>query len=152
MTDDPIKYSYSHNLQSSHAAIVVDDPSFLDRSIGELEHKETYPHNLKVYGALDINPEAILRRLDHVLWKFKEVGELNEMQVSSEVCAIIEQMELYDRYWSNERNLSGHCPEVVELAQKIVSMLDSFPNTGTELFPSEEIEYLVKEYGAQYRF
>ena len=84
--------------------------------------------------------------------KFKEVGELNEMQVSSEVCALIEQMELYDRYGSKERNLSGHCPEVVELAPKIVFMLDSFPNTGTELFSNEEIEYFVKEYGAQYSF
>ena len=72
---DTIKYSYSHTLQSSNAAIVVDNPPFLDRSIGELDHKETYPHNLRVYAALDINPEAILRRLDYILWKIKEVGD-----------------------------------------------------------------------------
>lgn len=146
------KYSYSYTLESSPTTIVVDNPLFLDRSIGDLDHEETYPDNIRVYAALDINPEAILRRLDHVLWQFKEVGEHNEMQVSSEVCALIEQMDLYDRYWSKKRNLSGHCPEIVELAQKIVSVLDSFPNIGTELFPDEEIEYLVKEYGARHGF
>ena len=148
----PRTYAIGNEVKSSARTVFINDNCFTDSSIQYTESAEAPSDSVWVYAPIDLNPEAILRRLEYLLDSYGEISEENETSVSLEVFNLISQMEVYDRYWQKERNLETHCPETIELARRFVDVLDEYQYANTELFPFEEIEYLSKEYGIGYQF
>ena len=70
----------------------VREPSLIDKSL------EFYPQgmkvddkkdNVRVYIPLDLNKDAILRRLDRVINQYEETSEENEMEFSIDVGMLV---------------------------------------------------------------
>ena len=53
--------------------------------------------NVRVYVPLDINSEAILRRLHSIYYRYGDLDEDNEFSISGEVGQLISQLEIYER-------------------------------------------------------
>ena len=110
--------------------------------------------NVRIYVPIDINPEAIMWRLDFLFITMDYPTEDNESAYSFAVRRIISQLEIYDqvcvtRNFENsvQKELGGvrHSREGIELARRIADYLEE--NDGTaELFPWDEIEKLRKEF------
>ena len=110
--------------------------------------------NVRIYVPIDINPEAIMWRLDFLFITMDYPTEDNESAYSFAVRRIISQLEIYDqvcvtRNFENsvQKELGGvrHSREGIELAKRIADYLEE--NDGTaELFPWDEIEELRKEF------
>ena len=45
---------------------------------------------------MDLNRDAILRRLDRVIYQYGEANEDNEMEFGTDVEMILSQLEIYD--------------------------------------------------------
>ncbi len=87
-------------------ALFVNEPWLLDKSIIDYpfsKEPEPYPDNIRIYLPLDLNKKAILRRLDHVIFRYKEATFENEVRFSIEVDRLIDQIAIYDRIWSMMR-------------------------------------------------
>ena len=52
---------------------------------------------MATYHSLDINSEAILRRLHSIYYRYGDLDEDNEFSISVEVGQLISQLELYDQ-------------------------------------------------------
>lgn len=67
--------------------------------------------NVRIYIPMDLNHEAILRRLDRVIVHYGEANEESEIEFRVDVEAIISQIEIYDRVWYIRRLAGGepHC-------------------------------------------
>ena len=73
--------------------IYINEPWLIDASrepqLKKAEEKFRQPEesgdNVRVYVPLDLNHDAILRRLDYVINKYGEAGEDNEFYFSQEV-------------------------------------------------------------------
>jgi len=63
------------------------------------KYPEAADDNIRVYIPMDLNAEAILRRLDEIIGKCGAASEYNESDYSSEVNRIISQLEIYDQVW-----------------------------------------------------
>lgn len=110
--------------------------------------------NVRIYVPIDINPEAIMWRLNFLFVTMDYSTEDNESAYSFAVRRIISQLEIYDqvcvtRNFENsvQKELVGvrHSREGIELAKRIADYLEE--NDGTaELFPWDEIEKLRKEF------
>ena len=110
--------------------------------------------NVRIYVPIDINADAIMRRLHLLFVTMDYPTEDNESAYSFAVRRIISQLEIYDqvcvtRNFENsvQKELVGvrHCREGIELAKRIADYLEE--NDGTaELFPWDEIEKLRKEF------
>lgn len=110
--------------------------------------------NVRIYVPIDINPEAIMWRLNFLFVTMDYPTEDNESAYSFAVRRIISQLEIYDhvcvtRNFENsvQKELVGvrHSREGIELAKRIADYLEE--NDGTaELFPWDEIEKLRKEF------
>ena len=110
--------------------------------------------NVRIYVPIDINPEAIMWRLDFLFITMDYPTEDNESAYSFAVRRIISQLEIYDqvcvtRNFENsvQKELGGvrHSREGIELARRIADYLEE--NDGpAELFPWDEIEKLRKEF------
>ena len=110
--------------------------------------------NVRIYVPIDINPEAIMWRLNFLFVTMDYSTEDNESAYSFAVRRIISQLEIYDqvcvtRNFENsvQKELVGvrHSREGIELAKRIADYLEE--NDGTaELFPWDEIEELRKEF------
>ena len=110
--------------------------------------------NVRIYVPIDINADAIMRRLHLLFVSMDYPTEDNESAYSFAVRRIISQLEIYDqvcvtRNFENsvQKELGGvrHSREGIELARRIVDYLEE--NDGTaELFPWDEIEKLRKEF------
>ena len=110
--------------------------------------------NVRIYVPIDINPEAIMWRLNFLFVTMDYPAEDNESAYSFAVRRIISQLEIYDqvcvtRNFENsvQKELVGvrHSREGIELAKRIADYLEE--NDGTaELFPWDEIEKLRKEF------
>ena len=110
--------------------------------------------NVRIYVPIDINPEAIMWRLNFLFVTMDYSTEDNESAYSFVVRRIISQLEIYDqvcvtRNFENsvQKELVGvrHSREGIELAKRIADYLEE--NDGTaELFPWDEIEKLRKEF------
>ena len=55
--------------------------------------------NIRIYIPLDLNYDAILRRLNDIYRRYGELTESNEFSISSEVYNLISQIEIYDQVW-----------------------------------------------------
>ena len=82
--------------------LYINEPSLIDKSL------EFYPQgmkvddkkdNVRVYIPLDLNKDAILRRLDRVINQYGETSEENEMEFSIDVGMLVSQIEIYDQVW-----------------------------------------------------
>ena len=110
--------------------------------------------NVRIYVPIDINADAIMRRLHLLFVTMDYPTEDNESAYSFAVRRIISQLEIYDqvcvtRNFENsvQKELGGvrHSREGIELARRIADYLEE--NDGTaELFPWDEIEKLRKEF------
>ena len=110
--------------------------------------------NVRIYVPIDINPEAIMWRLDFLFITMDYPTEDNESAYSFAVRRIISQLEIYDqvcvtRNFENsvQKELGGvrHSREGIELARRIADYLEE--NDGiAECFPWDEIEELRKEF------
>ena len=110
--------------------------------------------NVRIYVPIDINPEAIMWRLNLLFVTMDYPTEDNESAYSFAVRRIISQLEIYDQVCvtrnfekSVQKELGGvrHSREGIELARRIADYLEE--NDGiAECFPWDEIEELRKEF------
>lgn len=141
--------------EKSH--IYINEPWLIDvskepqlkKDVEKFRQPDDCEDNVRVYLPMDLNHDAILRRLDYVINKFEEASEANEFRFEEEVGQVISQFEIYDqiRYIRNmPKDSSKHSADVVKLAQDIITRLEGIEDAGAEMFPFELIEELKAEY------
>ena len=97
---------------------------------------------------MDLNRDAILRRLDRVIAQYGEAAEENEMEFSIDVGMVISQLEIYDQVWF-VRHMppdGEHSMEAISLVKEIVTRLEEIPDGCAEYFPFDTIDELKREY------
>ena len=131
--------------------LCINEPWLIDKSLLEYplcREPEDKKDNVRIYVPLDLNKDAILRRLDTVIALYEEATEENESDFGTDVNVIISQLEIYDQVWyirhmpSNEK----HSLEAIALAKEFVARLEAIPDGCAECFPFETIEELKQEY------
>jgi hypothetical protein len=132
--------------------IYVNEPWLIDLSLWEgyprVSEPEAESDNVRVYVPIDINREAILRKLFDVIWHYEKATEKNEFAFSADVEAIVFQIEIYDQAWQTVHKLKNgeHSIEAISLVRDFVNALKEIPDGCAELFPFEMIDELEKEY------
>ena len=103
---------------------------------------------IRVYLPLDLNKEAILRRLRAIIEKYGEATEENEFDYSFVVSTLISQIEIYDQIWCMRHALdpAEHSVEAKQLVKEFLALLESIPDGCAEFFPFETIDELNAEY------
>ncbi len=145
-----------HNIEHYSIPMVelplyVNEPWLIDKTLLEYPihlTPEEEDDNIRVYVPLDINKEAILRRLDSVIAHYGETNESNELDFRIDVGMILSQVEIYDQVWFM-RNMPGegkHSKEAISLIKEIIARLEAIPDGCAERFPFEDIEELKREY------
>ncbi len=77
----------------------INEPWIIDKSLLEYPvsaEPEKEDDNIRVYVPLDLNREAIVRRLYRVIGQYGEANEDNEAEFSVDVGMILYQLEIYD--------------------------------------------------------
>lgn len=140
--------------------LYINEPWVIDRSIywetGTAPNEpEDEPDNVRVYMPVDLNANAIMRRLRYIISHYRKATFDNEMKFSTDVAHIVYLIEIYDQVWftrakqhfTNEEGfIIGHSKEGVELVKKVIAELQEIPNIDAEMFPFDTIEELKKEY------
>lgn len=132
----------------------INEPWLIDGTLLESEGKrealrqpEAQEDNIRVYIPLDLNREAILRRLDAAIVRYGIANESNESSFSLDVERVISQLEIYDQIWHVRRMAEGkYSVNTVRLVQEIIQRLEAIPDGGAECFPFEMAERLRAEY------
>ena len=136
------------------APLYINEPWLIDGTLGELgrtyemlKMPEAQEDNIWVYIPLDINREAILRRLDWIISRYGEANESNESDFRLDVQRVLAQFEIYDQIWHIRCMTDGkHSRKAVQLAQEIIAHLEAIPDGCAECFPFETIERLRNDY------
>lgn len=134
------------------APLYINEPWLIDRSLLEISNGSAEPEqeqdNIRVYIPIDINKNAILRRLDMLIIRYGEANEKNEIDFSIDVDMLVSQIEIYDQIWyaRHKTENSNHSREAVELVKEFIARLEEIPDGCAELFPFELIDTLRKEY------
>ena len=131
--------------------LYVNEPWLVDRSLllySPDREPEDEGDNIRIYIPMDLNRNAILRRLDTVIAHYEEANERNEMDFGADVDMIICQLEIYDQIWFVRHMPSEgeHSDEAIALAKEIVARLEEIPDGCAEQFPFETIDKLKQEY------
>lgn len=132
--------------------LFINEPWLVDRSLlnGKKLSKEpeTDSDNRRVYIPMDLNKNAILRRLNEVILRYGEANERNESWFEIDVDAIISQLEIYDQIWyvRHMPEHGDHSAEAISLVREMVAMLEEIPDGGAECFPFELIDSLREEF------
>jgi len=132
--------------------LYVNEPWLIDRSLYYQEEANLEPDkaadNIRIYVPLDLNADAILRKLRAVINRYGIANENNEMSFGADVDMIISQIEIYDRVWYLRNNPveGNHSKEGIELVKKFVEILERIPDACAECFPFDTIERLRAEY------
>ena len=137
--------------------LYINEPWLVDDSLFQYGHREKEPDhaadNVRVYIPLDLNREAILRRLRQICARYGDVDWKNESDFSCDVARLICQIEIYDQVWRSRHpitkagRISRHSAEGAELAGEVIRILQAVGDNGSgESFPYETIEELKKEY------
>ncbi len=102
----------------------------------------------RVHVPLDLNKEAILRRLEDIISIFEEATWYNETNFSVTVAILIVQMEIYDHIWNIRNDLDEgiHSKEAIELVKEFIEVLEDIPDGCADSFPFEMIDELREEY------
>ena len=106
------------------------------------------PDNIRIYDTLDLNADAIIRRLNAIVSFYGEATEENEFNYSIAVSKLISQLEIYDQIWNIRKPESElkHSTEAVELVNRFVAVLEKIQDGCAEIFPFDIIEELRSEY------
>lgn len=132
----------------------INEPWLVDLSLLNDEElsKEPEPQkdNIRVYVPVDLNAEAILRRLHDVIHKYGPAREKNEMNYSVAVGQLVSQIEIYDQIWY-ARNVPSngdrkHSAEACSIVEKFIGALKDMEVLDAELFPDDIIDELKTEY------
>lgn len=142
-----------HPIPKERTPLFINEPWLIDHSSYELSCRSKEPENMddniRVYLPLDINKQAILRRLERIIARYGKADEWNESDFDSDVCMLISQIEIYDQIWY-VRHMSAakgeHSAEAVELIKEFIARLEEIPDGGAEIFPFELIDELKQEF------
>lgn len=132
--------------------LYINEPQLVDLVLWETglteREPQSEPDNVRIYVPIDLNRNAILRRLHFIIAKYGEANEENEFSFSAEVDRLWAQAEIYDKVWSvRHMPESGeHSAEMISLAKDFVAMLEDIPDGCAECFPFEMIDELTEEY------
>ncbi len=89
------------NTPIPETVLYINEPWLLDSSFDGMEkvseEPDPNPDNERVYLSLDLNAEAILRRLRYVVYRYGEANEANESNYSADVYRLVSQIEIYDQ-------------------------------------------------------
>lgn len=145
-----------HNLDpypipKEKSTLYINEPWLIDKSLLECSscrEPDEKEDNVRVYIPMDINKDAILRRLDMVIEHYGEANEENEIEFGIDVDLIISQIEIYDQIWyvRHMPHEGNHSEEAISLVEEFVTRLEAIPDGCAECFPFETIEELKKEY------
>lgn len=145
-----------HNLDiypipKDKSPMFINEPYLIDQSLlceSSVLQDDLQEDNIRVYIPLDINREAVLRRIRMIIEKYGEANEENEIVFQLEIEAIIAHIEIYDQIWfvRNMPSKGKHSLEAIKLVNEVILLLKEIPDCCAELFPFETIEALEKEY------
>lgn len=140
-----------YSLPRDKNALYINEPWLVDKTLLELPphpEPEEEKDNIRVYVPLDINKEAILRRLDRLIDQYGEANEENEMEFSIDADRLVSQMEIYDQIWSirHAPKEGKHSAEAIELVREFVKKLRDILDGCAECFPFVLIDELSREY------
>ncbi len=126
--------------------LYINEPWLIDSSFDGMEkvseEPDPDPDNVRVYLPLDLNAEAILRRLRYVVYRYGEANEANESNYRADVNRLVGQIEIYDQVW----RIRGHSRKAIQLVREFIGILEKIPDGCAELFPFELIDELKEEY------
>jgi hypothetical protein len=142
-----------HPIPKEKTPLFINEPWLIDGSKYEFswgnKEPENVEDNVRVYIPLDINKQAILRRLDRIIARYGEANEKNESNFSSDVAILISQVEIYDQIWY-VRHMSAvkgeHSVEAIELIKEFVAKLEEISDGCAETFPFKLIDELKEEF------
>ena len=143
-----------HPIPKEKAPLFINEPWLIDGTLLELgirrellKAPENQPDNIRIYLPLDINREAILRRLEEIICRYGAATEANESSFCHDVRQVIAQFEIYDQIWHIRCLEEGrHSQEAIRLIQEIIAHLQAIPDGCAERFPFELIEELENAY------
>ena len=151
-----------YSIPKEKEPLFINEPWLVDGSYRWIEdwkkEPETEPDNIRVYLPLDLNAEAIMRRLRCMIDHYGEANEHNESDFSYDVDRLINQIEIYDQIWQvrdglveadHDGRITGHSAKAVELVKRFVAELVKIPDGCAELFPFETVDGLCEEYGIE---
>lgn len=133
------------------APLYINEPWLIDCSLLEISNGSAEPEqeedNIRVYIPLDINKNAILRRLDTMIIHYGEANEKNELDFSIDVDMLVSQIEIYDQIWyvRHMPENGEHSQEAVDLVREFIARLEEIPDGCAEIFPFELIDTLREE-------
>lgn len=134
------------------APMFINEPWLIDRSLmnyGQVKREpEDKEDNIRIYIPMDLNKDAIMRRLWNVIALYEKASEKNEFNFSQDVNALISQIEIYDQIWfvRHMPKEGKHSAEAVELVKEFVAQLEEIPDACAECFPFDIIDELKREY------
>lgn len=138
------------------APLFINEPWLIDKThaffygtcVNQPAAPEWETDNVRIYVPLDLNAEAILRRLDYIIAKYEETSEANEFHFGSEVRALVSQIEIYNQIWMvrNMESADKCSKEAKNLVEKFVKRLENIPDTCAECFPFELIDEMREDY------
>lgn len=131
--------------------LCINEPCLIDKSLLEYPPRrepDDKKDNVRIYVPMDLNREAILRRLDRVIAHYGEANEENECEFSIDVGMIVSQLEIYDQVWyvRHMPHEGKHSSEAIALAKEFVARLEEIPDGCAECFPFDLIGELKKEF------
>ena len=119
-------------------ALYINEPWLIDKSIMERvqlvtdlkKRPDEESDNIRIYVPLDLNRNAILRRLDSVIYHYGETNEENELDFSMDIEMIISQIEIYDQVWFGRHMPKNgkHSLEAKTLVREFVERLEEIPD------------------------
>ena len=132
-------------------ALFVNEPWLVDKSLNGYRvgtEPERENDNVRIYVPIDLNKEAILRRLDRIKNQYEEANEENEFEFGTDVDMLISQVEIYDQIWTVRHmpEEGGDSEEAKELVREFIARLEDIPDGCAECFPFETIDELREEY------
>ena len=134
------------------APLYINEPWLIDRSLLEISNGSAEPEqeedNIRIYIPMDINKNAILRRLDTMIIYYGESNEKNELDFSIDVDMLVSQIEIYDQIWyvRHMPENGEHSQEAADLVREFIARLEEIPDGCAEIFPFELIDTLREEY------
>lgn len=120
-----------HPIPKEKQPMFINEPWLVDLSLSNDEvvskEPERQKDNIRVYVPVDLNADAILRRLHHIIHQFSSASERNEMYYSVAVGQLISQIEIYDQIWY-ARNVTSngdikHSAEACALVERFINIL-----------------------------
>lgn len=143
-----------HPIPKEKAPLFINEPWLIDGTLLELgirrellKAPENQPDNIRIYLPLDINREAILRRLEEIICRYGAATEANESSFCHDVRQVIAQFEIYDQIWHIRcMEEDRHSQKAIRLVQEIIARLQAIPDGCAERFPFELIEELENAY------